>query len=121
MRLVVALLKIALVTAAGDAPGLDCSSLAAAPATCGAAIEVPLMVRIAELLVCHAEVILVPGAKILTQEPKLEKLERLSLLAVAATVIAEGTLAGEELQAFAFELPAATIKVMPRFTALVTA
>ena len=40
----------------------DDKSLATAPATCGAAIEVPSNVENAELLVMPAEVILEPGA-----------------------------------------------------------
>lgn len=51
-------------------------SNAAIPATCGAAIEVPEMVFVAVSLVDHAAVIDDPGAKILVQVPKLEKLER---------------------------------------------
>ena len=39
------------------------------PATCGQAIEVPLMVLVALLLVCHVEVMEVPGAKMSKQLP----------------------------------------------------
>jgi hypothetical protein len=53
------------------------------------------MVLVAVLLVCHAEVIDEPGAKMSRQEPKLEKLERASVLVVEPTVIAEGARAGE--------------------------
>src|SRR5690606_36834462 len=54
---VVALAMIAFSTWAGVAPGLLARYRAATPATCGAAIEVPLMVLGAVLLVCQAEVI----------------------------------------------------------------
>jgi len=36
---------------------------------CGVAIEVPLIVFVAVLLVCHAEVMLTPGANQSTQLP----------------------------------------------------
>ena len=45
------------------------STSAAAPATCGDAIEVPLIELVAVSLVRHAEVIDEPGAKMSTQEP----------------------------------------------------
>jgi hypothetical protein len=45
---------------------------AAAPATCGAAIEVPLIVLVASGEVYHAEVIEEPGARMSTQRPVLE-------------------------------------------------
>ena len=45
---------------------------AAAPATCGEAIEVPSMVFEAEDEPIHADVIDDPGAKISTHEPILE-------------------------------------------------
>ena len=56
----------------GPAPGSACSSRAAMPATCGAAIEVPERVADAPDPVCHAEVMPLPGAKRLTQLPKFE-------------------------------------------------
>jgi hypothetical protein len=71
------------------------------------AIEVPLMVFVAVLLVFHAEVMLEPGAKMSRHVPKLENEERASVLVVAPTVLAARTRAGEELHASAFELPAA--------------
>jgi hypothetical protein len=43
-RLVVALLTISFLTCAGDAAGTLCKYRAATPATCGAAIDVPLNV-----------------------------------------------------------------------------
>lgn len=73
--------------------------LATAPATCGAAIEVPLIVllQLEEhfLLLIQAEVILTPGAIMSTQLPKLLNEAKSSEELLAATVIALGTLAGE--------------------------
>ena len=68
---------------------------AAAPATWGEAIEVPLMVLIAVVEVCHAAVIEDPGAKMSTQVPKLENEDLASVLVVEPTVMAEGSEAGE--------------------------
>jgi len=65
------------------------------------------MVFVALSLVFHADVMLEPGAKMSTHVPKLENDERASVLVVAPTVLAEATRAGDELQALAFELPAA--------------
>ena len=48
-----------------------------------------------------------PGAKISTTEPVLENDERASVIVDDPTVIASATLAGEELDALAFEFPAA--------------
>jgi hypothetical protein len=84
----VELLTSALVTWVGVAPGLFARCSAATPATCDAAIEVPLMVLV-------AEVMLVPGATMSRQLPKFEKLERASLFWVEPTVIATGARAGE--------------------------
>jgi hypothetical protein len=47
---------------------------ATTPATCGAAIDVPDMMEVALGLVFEEEVILIPGAKMSTQEPRFEKL-----------------------------------------------
>ena len=57
---------------AGAAPGLACANSAAVPVTCGVAIDVPLIVFVAVLLVFQADVMLLPGAKMSTQVPKLE-------------------------------------------------
>ena len=65
----VALLTIALRTALGEAPGLFCRYRAATPATWGEAIEVPLMVFVALLLVYQAEVMFEPGANRSRQLP----------------------------------------------------
>jgi hypothetical protein len=80
---------------AGEAPGLACANSAAVPVTCGVAIEVPLIVFVAVLLVFQAEVMLLPGAKMSTQVPKLEYDARESVLVVAPTVTALGSLDGE--------------------------
>ena len=63
---------------------------------------------VAVSLVLHAEVMLEPGAKMSRHVPQFENEERASVLVVEPTVLAEGARAGEELHAFAFELPAAT-------------
>jgi hypothetical protein len=86
---------MALRTVLFEAVVLSCKYNAATPATCGDAIDVPLMVLVAVLLVYHAEIIDEPGAKISTQVPKFENDERASVLVVEPTVIAAGTLAGE--------------------------
>src|SRR5919106_4656395 len=62
IRPVVAALTMAFLTVAGEAVRLFCRYLAATPATCGVAIDVPLIVRIAVSPVDHAEVMLEPGA-----------------------------------------------------------
>lgn len=81
---------------------------AAAPTTCGVAIDVPLIVLVAVSLVFQAEVIDEPGAKMSRQVPMLENEDRASVLVVEPTVIASVTRAGEVLQAFApLSLPAA--------------
>ena len=67
----------------------------------------PLIVFVAVSLVLQAEVMLEPGAKMSTHVPKLENEERASVLVVAPTVTALATRAGDELHAFALELPAA--------------
>ncbi len=68
-RLAVALAVKKATTAAGVACGLACKARAATPATCGDAMEVPLMVLVAVLLLIQAEVMLEPGAKTSTQVP----------------------------------------------------
>jgi hypothetical protein len=55
------------------------------------------------------------GAKISRQVPKQLKLALASELSVAPTVIAEGTKAGENPQASALSLPAATTTTTPAF------
>jgi len=58
----VAAAKRAAVTWAGVALGFCPKNTAAAPLTCGVAMDVPEIVFVALLLVFHAEVISVPGA-----------------------------------------------------------
>ncbi len=82
-------------TEAGEAEGFPSRYNAATPATCGDAIDVPLMVAVAVLLSSHAEVMELPGAKISRQLPKFEYDARASEFVVAPTVIAVATRAGE--------------------------
>ena len=90
------------------------SKSAAAPATCGDAIEVPLMVARVELLTpIQLEVMFTPGAKISRHVPKLLKLARTSVISVAPTVMAFGALEGESKHAFLLLFPAATATVTP--------
>jgi hypothetical protein len=65
-------------------------------------------VLVAEVLVYQAEVMVDPGAKMSTQVPKFENEDLASVLVVEPTVSAAAARAGEELQAFALLLPAAT-------------
>ena len=60
------------ITVLTEAVGVSCRISAATPATCGEAIEVPEIVFVAVLDLCHAEVIDDPGAKISRQLPKFE-------------------------------------------------
>jgi len=102
------------------------------PATCGDAIDVPLIVLVAVSLVLHALVMSSPGAKTSTQVPKLEKEERRSSSSVPlwATVVAPTVMAGPALpptppgdpvHASALEFPAAKMKDTPPVTAALTA
>ncbi len=56
-------------TAAGLSVGCVASHRAAAPATCGVAIDVPEMVLVAVSLVFHDDVMFSPGAKMSVQVP----------------------------------------------------
>src|SRR2546425_917656 len=114
IRLGVAFPISASCTWAGVAPGVVSRSGAAAPATCGVAMDVPLMVFVDWSPVFQSDVVFTPGAKISTHGPKLENDAMLSLMSVAPTVSASGALAGEVLQASgAPELPAATAYTTP--------
>lgn len=75
--------------------GFADNTSAATPATCGVAIEVPEMVFVAVFDLCHAEVMLDPGAKRSTHDPKFEYDARASALVVAPTVNGEAARAGE--------------------------
>lgn len=89
------------------------SNSAAAPATCGQAIDVPLMVALPVSDDTAADVIDEPGAKMSRQDPWLLYQARLSSLRVAPTVIAELTCAGEKPHASMLSLPAATTTTTP--------
>ena len=75
--MIVALVALAtncVATCAGVSVGALPNMFATTPATCGAAIDVPDMMEVAVGLVFEEEVILIPGAKMSTQEPRFEKL-----------------------------------------------
>ena len=86
--------SIAAQTSAGVACGLVCRMSAAAPATCGDAIDVPLLVAAATSVAMPAETMLAPGANRSLHGPKFEKSASSSSISDAATVIASGTRAG---------------------------
>src|SRR5213593_2353018 len=81
--LAVALAVSAVATAAGVAVELAARYNAAAPATWGVAIDVPLIVFVAVLDVFHDDVMLTPGPMMSTQLPKFENDAKASLLADA--------------------------------------
>ena len=83
------------VTAAGVAAGTTDKYAAAAPATTGAAMDVPDSDARAVSDVNQAETSATPGANMSTQVPKFEDEARLSAESVAPTVIANGARAGE--------------------------
>jgi hypothetical protein len=89
-------------TAAGAAEGFAASTSAAAPATNGVAMDVPLWETVALSEENHADLIDAPGAYRSTQLPKFEYESCMSYSTVpfapdveAATVSALGALAGE--------------------------
>ena len=102
----VAKATMSLAICAGVLLGFSSSISAAAPATCGAAIEVPEIERIPVDEVCHAEVMLEPGANTSTSGPQLEYDARTSADVVAPTVMADGSEAGEYEPALRLLLPA---------------
>ena len=69
----VALVVSAETTSAGVADGFADRYSAAAPVTCGVAIDVPLMVFVAVFELYQSDVMLTPGALMSTQLPKFEK------------------------------------------------
>jgi hypothetical protein len=71
------------------------------------------MVFVAMLEVYQSEVMASPGAKRSRQLPQFDQSGEKSVLSVAATVMAAGTLAGLKLQAWSPSLPAATTTVTP--------
>ena len=95
-------------TSAGVALGETSRTRAATPATCGAAIDVPLFTDVAELLAIPALRMLEPGAKRSMHVPQFENEERASVEVVEPTVNAWGVLAGDWVQASASSLPAET-------------
>ena len=107
--------------ASGVAEGVAASRSAAAPATCGAAMDVPNSVAVAVGDVWYAERMPDPGANTSRQEPQFENDDRASDEVVDPTVSADGSDAGDALQASASELPAATANVMPSATPAATA
>src|ERR1044071_2680815 len=96
---VVAVEMIALATVAGEAEGLFCKYSAATPATCGVAIDVPLMVFVAVSDVYHEDSIEEPGAKMSTHVPMFEKSDFASVEVVEPTVSAAATRPGDSVQA----------------------
>src|SRR4051794_12954233 len=86
-------------TCAGVADGLAARYSAAAPVTCGVAIDVPLSVSVAVSLVLPVDSVFTPGAKMSTQVPVFAQLGLVSVLSVALTVSAAGTLLGDSVQA----------------------
>jgi len=82
-------------TWAGVADGLLCRYAAAAPATCGAAIDVPLIDVTVALEPIQDDMMLWPGAKTSTHVPQLENDARVSVFVVAPTVMASPTRDGE--------------------------
>jgi hypothetical protein len=98
-------------TVAGLAVVLRDRKSAAEPATCGEAMEVPDSVVVPPPSL--VERMLEPGAQMSTQEPKLLKEDSALVLVVEATVaiplfVPAPARAGEELQALAALLPAAS-------------
>src|SRR6266508_1394473 len=69
-------------TCCGVSLGWAASHRAAPPATCGLAIDVPLMVLVAVSPVAQADVMPDPGAKMSTQGPQLENEARASVFVV---------------------------------------
>ena len=85
--------------------------LATTPATYGAAAEVPDIITTSSS--GYVDRMSMPGAKRSTHGPQLVKLADVSLMSLAATVMALGALAGVASQAFMYEFPAATTTTMP--------
>src|SRR5215211_4679159 len=117
----VAVLMIADVTCAALADGLRSRTVAAAPATCGDAIDVPDMVAVAVSFAMPAETMSTPGAYRSVQVPKFDNDARRSLMSLAAVVMAVAARAGDVRQASRLKLPAATTTVKPAAVARATA
>lgn len=112
----VAVLAIHVAIWAGVVVGAVSRPSATTPATCGDAIDVPDLTELAVDEPIHAEVMLEPGAKTSTHEPKFENDDRASADVVAPTVIATGSPAGDVRHALLFEFPAATTNMTPSAT-----
>ena len=84
-------------------------------------MDVPLNVAVAVFEVNHAESIPLPGANRSRHVPKFENDDLASVVVVEPTVIAFAARAGDELQALALLLPAATAIVTPELERLLTA
>src|SRR5204862_1472503 len=116
-----ALVRPVVVAAVRDRTGrtaetLDAEEVAVAPATCGLAMEVPLMYTADESLLPYDDGMFTPGANRSTQGPTLDHEARASCTSVAPTVIASAVSAGDLVHAltgFPYEspLPAATVNV----------
>jgi len=91
VRVVVARASMTASTSAGVRVESSSRMSAAPPATCGQAIEVPLMVAEAVSVPWPADLMLEPGAKMSRQAPMELKLDLPSLLWVEPTVMADGT------------------------------
>lgn len=76
-------------------------------------IEVPEMSLVATVLPIHELIISEPGAKMSTQEPKLDHDDRESRIVVAPTVTAEGERPGDFPHASFPSFPAATVTWTP--------
>src|SRR5436305_2979902 len=105
-------------TCAGASPGFAARISAAAPATCGVAIEVPLIQAVAVSPLPWSDRMLTPGANRSTHGPSLDHGARASCTSLAATVSASGVSAGETVHASTglpcpSPLPAATAYVTP--------
>src|ERR1044072_5944484 len=104
----VALLVMAKLTSLGSAVGFACRYLAASPATCAAAIAVPVLVVVAVSSEIAAVGMSCPGANTSNTDPKFDVLTRPSIVFVPPTVIAAATLAGDFVPAPTFMSPAAS-------------
>src|SRR3954447_25479200 len=95
------------ITSLADAFGWPARYNAAAPATCGEAIDVPLAVAVPPPR--KSERIRSPGAKRSTHGPQFENSARASVCVLAPTTMARPSSPGEERHASSRLLPAATV------------
>src|ERR1043165_43241 len=95
--------------------------MATAPAACGAAIDVPLIVLTAVSLVSQSDRIDTPGAYQSTHGPRFDHAGASSLRSIAATVITCGRSAGDDAHAAPPSLPGATVSATPSGTERATA